>query len=303
MQGIGPDMTKSLGKAPRTRTCYICGRGYGLSSFEIHLKQCKELWVKREEQKPKNERKPLPEDPFLHMSGGGGSGLVGGGQDERGFGSPGGRGKGGSGGGSGGEHLSAAQLEAMNAAAQNSYNDVALFKCDWCGRSFLEEKLKIHNRSCTQEKPARRADQKVKMGKPEVKLSSPSSGPPLHASAEPTPPSHRPKTTGSSRHQSHKLQIDEIDVSRSSGGGGGLPMHVAGNIGGGLASQSKSQSHTSPRGQRLPQNQAPREGGSLSKEEKLHLALSQLHDLEEANLLMTRSINDLKHLIYDLQND
>lgn len=38
MQSIGPDMTKSLGKAPRTRTCYICGRGYGLSSFEIHLK-------------------------------------------------------------------------------------------------------------------------------------------------------------------------------------------------------------------------------------------------------------------------
>eukprot|EP00603_Paraphysomonas_imperforata_P003776 CAMPEP_0114422298 /NCGR_PEP_ID=MMETSP0103-20121206/5535_1 /TAXON_ID=37642 ORGANISM="Paraphysomonas imperforata, Strain PA2" /NCGR_SAMPLE_ID=MMETSP0103 /ASSEMBLY_ACC=CAM_ASM_000201 /LENGTH=231 /DNA_ID=CAMNT_0001590873 /DNA_START=175 /DNA_END=870 /DNA_ORIENTATION=+ len=231
------------------------------------------------------------------MTGSGGGGGGGGG-DERGFGSPGGR-------GGGGEHLSAAQLEAMNAAAQNSYNDVALFKCEWCGRSFLEEKLKIHNRSCTQEKPARRADQKVKMGKPDVKLSAPSSGPPLYASTEPTPPSHRPKTTGSSRQQSHKVQIDEIDVSRSTGNGSGSgrPMHVAGNIGGGLASQSKSQSHTSPRGQRLPQNHAPREGGSLSKEEKIHLALTQLHDLEEANLLMTRSINDLKHLIYDLQND
>ena len=38
MQGTGPDMTKSLGKAPRVRTCYICGRGYGLSSFDIHIK-------------------------------------------------------------------------------------------------------------------------------------------------------------------------------------------------------------------------------------------------------------------------
>jgi hypothetical protein len=252
--------------------------------------------VKREEQKPRNERKPVPEDPFLNMTSGSGSGGGGGGGDSRGL-SGGGGGYGGGGGG-GSESLTAAQLEAMNAAAQNSYNDVALFKCEWCGRSFLEDKLKIHNRSCTQDKPARRADQKVKMGKPDVKLSSPSSGPPLHNSAEPNPPSYRPKTTGGSR-PSHKVQIDEVDVTRSAGS-----RPVAGNIGGGLASQSKSHSQTSPRGQRLPQNQAPRVGGSnRSKEEKLQMALGQLHDLEEASMLMARSISDLKELIYDLQND
>jgi hypothetical protein len=33
---------------PKTRMCHICGRQYGLHSFDIHLKQCKELWIARE---------------------------------------------------------------------------------------------------------------------------------------------------------------------------------------------------------------------------------------------------------------
>lgn len=43
--------------------CYICGRKYGTTSFDIHVKQCKEMWEKTESQKPKNERKPCPEPP------------------------------------------------------------------------------------------------------------------------------------------------------------------------------------------------------------------------------------------------
>jgi hypothetical protein len=39
-------------------------RQYGTSSYDIHLKQCKELWIAREDPK---ERKPLPEDPLLSM--------------------------------------------------------------------------------------------------------------------------------------------------------------------------------------------------------------------------------------------
>lgn len=257
------------------------------------------MWVKREEQKPRSERKPIPPDPFLTMHEGGGGGVGGGGKSPRI----------GGGGGTGGNFD--AQLEAMNAAAQNSYNEVALFKCEWCGRSFLEDKLKIHNRSCTQEKPARRVDAKVRTGNPDVKLSSPSTGTSASRKSEgfdPSPPSYRPKTTGGSHSQGrsgNKIQIDEVFFDESRGG-----KPLAGNIGSGLATQNHrnndgSHSSTSPRGQRLPQNEAPRgtEGGSRSKEEKIHLALTQLHDLEEANILMSRSIRDLKELIYTLQSD
>lgn len=36
-----------LAAGPVTRVCHVCGRQYGLSSFEIHLKQCKKLWVQQ----------------------------------------------------------------------------------------------------------------------------------------------------------------------------------------------------------------------------------------------------------------
>jgi hypothetical protein len=43
--------------------CYICGREYGTASLEIHLKVCKKKWITAEEQKPKKDRRPLPEPP------------------------------------------------------------------------------------------------------------------------------------------------------------------------------------------------------------------------------------------------
>ena len=38
---------------------------------------------------------------------------------------------------------------------------VALARCEYCGRTFLPEKLIIHNRSCTAEKPARAVNDPV----------------------------------------------------------------------------------------------------------------------------------------------
>ena len=209
----------------------------------------------------------------------------------------------------GNSDISAAQLEVMNAAAQNSYNDVALFKCEWCGRSFLEEKLKIHNRSCTQDNPARRVDAKVKVGKTDVKVSGPTSSPKVNAKTdmEPSPP-YRPKTTGSSNHGRNRSKIQIDEVIHNDMGGKLAPKPVAGNIGGGLVGQShKLQNRCdSPRGQKLPQNEAPqvyRNGFPISKDEKINMALMQLQNLEEANLLISKSICDLKELIYSLQYD
>ncbi len=64
--------SKTLSAGPKSRVCYICGRPYGTNSYEIHLKQCKELWIAREEKKDPKERKKLPEDPFAN----GGNGFT-----------------------------------------------------------------------------------------------------------------------------------------------------------------------------------------------------------------------------------
>jgi hypothetical protein len=154
----GGDGGAKFGKGPKVRTCYICGRGYGLSSYEIHLKQCKELWVAREEQKDPKERKPLPEDPMEQARANGG-----------------------------GDTMSEAELEKINQIAQEAYNDKSLSTCAFCGRTFLPEKLAIHNKSCTKDNPAKRL-QRAPKGE---------SAPPAPAPA-PAAASSRAKSTAAS---------------------------------------------------------------------------------------------------------
>ena len=122
------------GGGPRAISCYICGRAYMLHSFAIHENQCRDLFEKREELKPVKERRRCPDNPFnsnvavLKAAGGGSTrGLI----------------------------------DAMNAAASESYNTGMLTACNYCGRTFLPEKLAIHNRSCTSDNPARRVTDSV----------------------------------------------------------------------------------------------------------------------------------------------
>jgi hypothetical protein len=57
---------------PRALTCFICGRGYGTSSLEIHIKNCEKKFLAMEAQKPKKERRPLPTRPDVAVATGGG---------------------------------------------------------------------------------------------------------------------------------------------------------------------------------------------------------------------------------------
>merc|ERR1719162_2604365 len=96
---------------PRSVVCYICGREFGTSSIDIHLPQCKKKWEAKEEQKPPNERKPLPSAPQVQP---------------------------------GTSKVSA----AYNEAALNTWNEEVLEACPNCGRTFLPDRLEIHLRSC-----------------------------------------------------------------------------------------------------------------------------------------------------------
>ncbi|CAM9096633.1 unnamed protein product, partial [Ectocarpus fasciculatus] len=150
------------GRGPKVRICYVCGRGYGLSSYEIHLKQCKAKWEATQERLPKSERKPLPKEPEA--------------------GDPlGGKGS----------------LEAQNEAATQVFNTESLEACANCGRTFLKERLIIHQKSCTSSSPAKRVGA--------ARLSS--------SDEQTTTTAHRPRTSRKSKtppgHSSSGTQQDD----------------------------------------------------------------------------------------------
>eukprot|EP01083_Nonionella_stella_P133853 407059_1 len=103
-------------RRPRVLMCYICGREYGLTSLEIHQKQCKALWIKREKGKPKSERRPLPKKPVV---------------DERSF-----------------DTAATDSIEQFNVAVQEHFETNMMEECPNCSRTFLEGRLEIHLRSC-----------------------------------------------------------------------------------------------------------------------------------------------------------
>jgi hypothetical protein len=47
-------------RKPRTLTCCVCGRDFGLTSLKIHYPQCVEKFENEERKKIKEERKPTP---------------------------------------------------------------------------------------------------------------------------------------------------------------------------------------------------------------------------------------------------
>lgn len=170
---------KPIGAGPRTRVCYVCGRQYGLTSFDIHLKQCKDLFLKREAQKDPRDRKQLPRDPMQDpvaeapLRGGGGGG-----------------GRPSSSSGRGGDETMSGgglSLEEINKRSSEAFNNEVMESCKFCGRTFLAEKLGIHNKSCTVDKPARRVNDAVNRR----------GGAPAVSDATPTP-YKPPKSRGSS---------------------------------------------------------------------------------------------------------
>ncbi|RYH07160.1 hypothetical protein EON65_42035 [archaeon] len=267
--GLGGGAKQQLSPGPKARICYICGRQYMLHSYEIHLKQCKELWIAREAQKPERERKPLPEDPALRLMGGGGGGKkkkssAGGGDD--------GDGDGDNDTNTGGaEGLS---LDEINRLANEAYNTESLSTCAHCGRTFLPEKLAIHNKSCTAEHPARRVNEGVRKGTDVPKISQPSPA--------------RPSTTSGTRCVQSSPAPDTI--SEDSEGG-----HLAGAMGG-PAGRNIRKAKTTKAANSAP----PPSFGS--KEEAIEFLASKVEAMEGMMEEMVRSIAQVKSTITSLSN-
>ncbi|KAM7148066.1 LOW QUALITY PROTEIN: zinc finger protein 474-like [Molossus nigricans] len=98
-------------RRPGFRICYICGREFGSQSLAIHEPQCLEKWRVENSKLPKHLRRPEPSKPQPL----GGAGTY--------------------------------TLEAMNEAAFES-SQAQLLPCESCGRTFLPDRLLVHQRSC-----------------------------------------------------------------------------------------------------------------------------------------------------------
>ena len=117
---------------PLALICYICGRQYGKNSLEIHIKQCRKLWIKRESLKPAHERKPIPQAPQQYQRALDNGNIA---------------------------SMGAEEMLAQNQAAADKYNKDVLEACPNCGRSFLPRPLKIHLKSC---RPGRLIGERLK---------------------------------------------------------------------------------------------------------------------------------------------
>ncbi|XP_013411495.1 zinc finger protein 474 [Lingula anatina] len=100
---------------PPAVVCYICGREFGTRSISIHEPQCLKKWNLENQQLPKHQRRPPPQKPQV---------LPAIGHGNKGY-----------------------DLDRFNEQAyQSAQNNLA--ECENCGRTFLPDRLPVHQRSC-----------------------------------------------------------------------------------------------------------------------------------------------------------
>ena len=94
--------------------CYVCGRDFGMKSIGIHEPQCMKKWHMENDKLPREMRRKPPSKPDLLPSISGSNSV---------------------------------DRERMNQAAWQSAQ-AQLIACDNCGRSFLPDRLPVHQKSC-----------------------------------------------------------------------------------------------------------------------------------------------------------
>ena len=114
---------RAPGQRPRGLICPLCGREYGTASLQIHMKSCRQKFELQQQDLPKNLRKSADKiiaayeknQAMMNMRMGG-SGTY--------------------------------NFDELNNQAFDTYNKEALVPCSNCGRTFLPDRLIVHQRSC-----------------------------------------------------------------------------------------------------------------------------------------------------------
>ena len=114
---------RAPGQRPRGLICPLCGREYGTASLQIHMKSCRQKFELQQQDLPKNMRKSADKiiaayernQAMMNMQMGGSGNY---------------------------------NLDDINNQAFDTYNKEALVPCSNCGRTFLPDRLIVHQRSC-----------------------------------------------------------------------------------------------------------------------------------------------------------
>ena len=114
---------RAPGQRPRGLICPLCGREYGTASLQIHMKSCRQKFELQQQDLPKNMRRSADkiiaayeQNQAMMNAFTSGSGSY--------------------------------NIDAMNDQAFDTYNREALVPCSNCGRTFLPDRLIVHQRSC-----------------------------------------------------------------------------------------------------------------------------------------------------------
>ena len=107
------------GQRPRMLVCPLCGREFGSMSLNIHMKSCKEKFERQQRDLPPNQRRNA--DKIIANYNANNARLHAGGNYN---------------------------MDALNQQAFDQYNNDALVKCEYCGRTFLPDRLAVHQRVC-----------------------------------------------------------------------------------------------------------------------------------------------------------
>jgi len=101
--------SRRMGEGPRDVFCHICGRKYTVHSINLHIPQCEEIYMQRQEKLPASKRKPIPQLP---------------------------------------KKAGRMKLEARNELAMKIYHEHVMETCRFCKRTFLPESLEKHIPHC-----------------------------------------------------------------------------------------------------------------------------------------------------------
>ncbi|KAH9502846.1 hypothetical protein Btru_074613 [Bulinus truncatus] len=122
------DPPAMVSRRPPTVICYICGREYGTASISIHEKQCLAKWKFENDQLPPDVRRPEPKKPQALTE----AAIV-----------------------SKASKSGTYSLDAANEAAFQSAQSQYL-PCEKCGRTFLPDRISLHQKHCHGYKPLKR---------------------------------------------------------------------------------------------------------------------------------------------------
>ncbi|GFU19940.1 zinc finger protein 474 [Nephila pilipes] len=104
--------SKAASRRPPTIVCYICGRQFGTKSISLHEPHCMKKWHLENNKLPKNLRRQEPKKPEVILRGDG-----------------------------------SFDTAAMSETAWQIHLE-QLVPCDNCGRTFLPDRLEVHQRGC-----------------------------------------------------------------------------------------------------------------------------------------------------------